>query len=273
MFSTIEELCSQIRSVREEKKYTLQKLSSTLKIREDYLDAIERAAFSELPEGYERIFFKTYLKYLDLDNDEYLSHADRLYFKVGMDIDAAPKSNSVDPAKLKKLVMWVPVILVLGVLTYFVIINFTTDDVQEPVKEISIEEAKATIDTVVTPVIEKDTIIVDSLRLRVEVLNTEFFYIKIDSLTEIKRTGRAGKEYNFKALKNFNVYVADGSNTRIFLNDSLVQDKTQKDYRINYLYLDRTGVVDKSITKLKIEEPNVETNKKLNSTGDSTISQ
>lgn len=273
MFSTIEELCSHIRSVREEKKHTIQKLSSSLKIREDYLDAIENAEFSKLPEGYERIFFKTYLKFLDLDGDDILSQADRLYFKVGSDVDTAPKPSSIDPVKLKKLMMWVPVIFVLGTLTYFVIVNFTTEKYQEPVQEITIEEAKSTIDTVVTPVVGKDSILIDSLDLRIEVVNTEFFYIKIDSVHEVKQTGRAGKYYNFKALKNFNVYVADGSNTRIFLNDSLVQDKTRKDYRINYLYLDKTGVVEKSITKLKIDEQNVETDQKPNIINDSTTGQ
>lgn len=273
-YSSLQELCDAIKVARESKKLTLQKLTGSLKIRIDYLEAIEAAEFEKLPLGYERIFLKTYLKQLDVNLEEFLDCADRIYFEKKSETETSSiASSDIDLSQFKKVATWTPVVLVLVALVYFVVTNFSQEGTIVPVKEITVEQAKTTIDTVVTPIVAEDTLSVDSLDLRIELLSAEFFYIKIDSVYEVIKTGRRGNSYNYKALNNFNIYVADGSNTRIFLNDTLVQDKTQKDYRINYLYLTKNGVIDKSITKIKLEEENVEKNNPIDISADSLISQ
>ena len=73
-----ESLGSILRQQRESKKLNLEEIAEELKIRSQYLEALENDQFELLPGTlYQRSFLKTYAQYLDLDQDHILKMFDR----------------------------------------------------------------------------------------------------------------------------------------------------------------------------------------------------
>jgi len=251
------QFCDELKQIREEKKISLEKMSATLRIREDYLQHIEEGNVHQLPAGYERIFFKSYLTFLGVDVDLKLAEADRLHFKKNKEPEnkSALKAPEIDLTKIKLLVSWVPILIVVFGLVYFVIQNFSGEEKEPVVQEMPIEEAKTTIDTVVEEISVEDTLeTVDSLKLDIQVVDDVFFFLTIDSVYTVQKMGRKGNTYTYFAEHNFNVYVKYGNNAQLVLNDSLVQDRTLPDHEITYIYLDHDGVKGKRIQKIEVKE-------------------
>ena len=67
-------LFQQLKQIRLDKNISLQTISRDSRIQIQYLEAIEAGEFEKIPVVYDKLFFQTYLSYLNLDNaDEYLS--------------------------------------------------------------------------------------------------------------------------------------------------------------------------------------------------------
>ncbi len=68
---------STLRYYREQRKLDLEKISEELKVRPEYLRAMEQGRFDLLPSGfYRRSFLKAYTEYLKLDSDQMLKMLD-----------------------------------------------------------------------------------------------------------------------------------------------------------------------------------------------------
>jgi cytoskeleton protein RodZ len=67
-------LFDQLKKMRLDKNISLQTISRDSRIQLQYLEAIEAGEFEKIPVVYDKLFFQTYLSYLNLDNaDEYLN--------------------------------------------------------------------------------------------------------------------------------------------------------------------------------------------------------
>ena len=68
------DLFRQLKKIRLDKNISLQTIAKDSRIQLQYLEAIEAGEFEKVPVVYDKLFFQTYLSYLNLDNaDEYLN--------------------------------------------------------------------------------------------------------------------------------------------------------------------------------------------------------
>lgn len=126
------ELGQLLRKARLENGISLEDLQETTKIRKRYLEAIEEGNFKVLPGTfYVRAFIKSYAEAVGLDPNEVL----RLYRNV---IPASEPEPSVEPVRRKRtdsknsekwskrltgIMLWSFVLLIFGLLYYFISIN------------------------------------------------------------------------------------------------------------------------------------------------------
>jgi len=67
-------LFEQLKKIRLDKNISLQTISRDSRIQVQYLEALEAGEFEKIPVVYDKLFFQTYLSYLNLENaDEYLA--------------------------------------------------------------------------------------------------------------------------------------------------------------------------------------------------------
>ena len=162
-------------------------------------------------------------------------------------------------ASLKKIASWAVIVLVVFALLYLVINYFDVKEETPIVEEMTLSVAKTKIDTIVTPIIED--VKIDSIYLTIKTNDKVFFYIKIDSTFEVRKTGYKGNSYTYIALESFDIYINKGSAVNVLLNDSLIQDYTDIGFRINQLKITKEGVVSRSIGKIPEENKENENEK------------
>lgn len=131
------ELGQLLRKARLEKGISLEDLQEVTKIRKRYLEAIEEGNFKVLPGTfYIRAFIKSYAEAVGLDPNEVL----RLYRNV---IPAAEPEQKAEPVRRKRsdsknsekwskrltgIMLWSFVLLIVGILYYFISASAKSDD-------------------------------------------------------------------------------------------------------------------------------------------------
>lgn len=258
----LQEFIPRIKEAREAKKLSIAKASNAMRIDEKYLQAIEDAELSKLPQAYERMFIKSYMKFLGIDTDENLGLLVKAFEDVleqkspSISEESKEDKNSKTPVYLAKHLSWIPIVLVISLMTYFSIDYFSSkkEVPEEPLKEISLETAKATIDTVTvdTAKLIAEEHSDDSLRLDLHILEPVFIFAKTDSLKEHKIAAVKFKQYQIKALEHINLYIADGSKVNLTFNDSNYGVLTPANYKVNFLIFTKDGLIDRGITKREV---------------------
>lgn len=86
------EIGSSLRDERERLRLTLADIEDATRIRERYLDAIEREWFDELPSGaYRRSFVREYADFLGLDGDTYADEYELRFAPPEPELPASPR--------------------------------------------------------------------------------------------------------------------------------------------------------------------------------------
>ena len=60
----------ELKNIRTQKGISLETISKDSRIQLSYLQAIESGEFEKIPEVYDKLFFQTYLSYLNIDDPE-----------------------------------------------------------------------------------------------------------------------------------------------------------------------------------------------------------
>jgi cytoskeletal protein RodZ len=170
----MKEFFENLKKIRKERGITLEQMAQRSKIPLNYLQDIENNNFENLPQGYDRIFFKRYLKEIGEDNEDVWRDFN-LFFGSGplekkespiTDVPALEEEESEIPEESKNasedeskssffqdislrfnmdrlhLYFWIAVtMIVLGVVGYFAYQQFVfVKDNQFQVKEITVPE-------------------------------------------------------------------------------------------------------------------------------------
>lgn len=251
-------LCEIIKKAREDKGLTLTKVSNSLRLDEAYLQSIESGEFEKLPAAYERMFLKSYMKFLSLDTEENLKLVGKIFNLPEEKQNLQPQKAAERPSKplmpMAKHVAWFPIVLVVLLFIYisYTYINTAVDE-PEPVAELSLKDAIATIDTVTidTAKFMAAQIKNDSLTLNLHVLEPVYLFARADSLHEHKISGKKFQHYQIKAANRINLYMSDGSRVNVTFNDSNYGVLTPPDYRVNFMIFTIDGLVNRGISKKK----------------------
>lgn len=259
----ISTLINKIVAKRREMEISPQNMADRSKMNKDYIIAIEKGEFDKLPVGYERMFVRTYLKLLTFEQDEienYLS----IFFDQNAPTQKShpadiskPKEhieeefkNTVDLVNLKKILIWLPALIVIVLLFYIVYENLDTVENPEKIPEMSMEKSIASLDTIdqdAASIINED----DSLTLKIDIIKPVFFLVNSDSMYKKQVRGKAGVRYTFRAKDQFNVYASNGSYLNFTLNDSNLGVLTRDKIRISYLIIEKNGIIAKGLVPIE----------------------
>lgn len=251
-------LCEIIKQARKDKGLSLTKVSNSLRLDEAYLQYIEAGEFEKLPAAYERMFIKSYLKFLVLDTEENLKLVGEIFNQVEEKQIVQPHKTPDRSAKslmpMAKHVAWFPIVLVILLFIYisYTYINSAVDE-PEPVAELSLEDAIASIDTVTVDTAKQmvSQNKNDSLTLNLHVLDPVYLFSRTDSLNERKISGKKFQHYQIKAANRINLYMSDGSRVNVTFNDSNYGVLTPPDYRVNFMIFTKDGLINRGISKKK----------------------
>lgn len=109
----LKHIASALRSARRSKKLKFPTITETIRIREDYLRAMEDGAFDQLPGGvYTRSHLKSYSEFLGLDSAPLLERLDK-------ELGSAPKEDEVSlaPEPFRTSFSPNPLLIVVSLLT------------------------------------------------------------------------------------------------------------------------------------------------------------
>src|ERR1700704_1057437 len=121
----LETVGQDLRKARQRKGEDLAQISAVLKIRKDYLDALEESKFETIPgRAYVIGFIRTYAQYLGLDPAECIDRVKREIAGRGDSREAKVEVSSPRERKLPPGGMWLAIFLLIAVLygTYYLFV-------------------------------------------------------------------------------------------------------------------------------------------------------
>ncbi|MBN2423586.1 MAG: DUF4115 domain-containing protein [Calditrichaceae bacterium] len=140
----------QLKKIRISKKLDLKNISEKSRIQVKYLQAIEEGQFEVIPEVYDKLFFQTYLGFLELDKETEVNYYNefRRFRKISEPKHTTTirkiRSQASDPEiieRFKKLYIGLPILLIV-LIVIILALNSTkvsTND-EEPVEELSVRQ-------------------------------------------------------------------------------------------------------------------------------------
>jgi transcriptional regulator with XRE-family HTH domain len=138
-----------LKKKREEQGMTLKEISQKSRIHIRYLEAIESGNYKEIPPVYDKLFFQTYLSFLDIEDKEKIVEEYRVLRgerSLSDDLadmnDTAAGSDSGNP--IKKIYFVLPTIILIAIV---LLLALYTREAEEPdvkqVKELSVVDVVA----------------------------------------------------------------------------------------------------------------------------------
>jgi transcriptional regulator with XRE-family HTH domain len=264
------DLFLKLRQIREEKGLLLEDIAREYRIQIKYLQAIEQGRFQELPPIYDQLFFRSYLKALEVNEDEYLGQ----FFKLrGLD-DGHKPEQKISPSdhttgwesmlnyqsllKSKNLYIFMPFVVMVIIL---IILLTTTRSIQTetnmPVKEIDVQSIAAAL----RPPAPVDT--VDSMQINDKKLNllvyglkNTWFRIITDKRDTAEYMLKRGNQLSTKAGKTFELVIGRADGLQFTLNDKHPQQVSADSVVVSYLLIDSSGIAAK---RLKQPKPSSQT--------------
>ena len=255
-----------LRKIREEKGIELEDIAREYRIQIKYLQAIEQGQFQELPAGYDQLFFRSYLKALQVNEDEYVEQ-----FLMEREKADTPKPTGVMESKAQPAIKWNTLINIqsqiksknLFVLLPFVVILIilivllsTTRSIQTetptPVKEIDVQSIAASLQ----PPVPADT--VDSvktaqknLNLLINGLRSTWFRIITDKQDTAEYMLKRGNQMSVKASTTFEFVIGRADGLQFSLNEKPPQRVSTDSLVVSYLLIDSSGIVAKRFKQPK----------------------
>jgi transcriptional regulator with XRE-family HTH domain len=141
-----------LKATREKQKLTLKDISRKSRIHIKYLEAIESGNYKDIPAVYDKLFFQTYISFLDVDDKEKLMEEYRvirgerqLPDKFNDRVNKINNGGSADSLNhIKKIYFIIPTAILIVIV---LILAMYTKDADEqgapPVKELSVKEVVA----------------------------------------------------------------------------------------------------------------------------------
>lgn len=251
---SLSNFAKELKKLREEKKTTIQQISSKTKIDVKFLIAIEDANFDILPELYIRAFLREYAQVLDLNAAEIVSRYERA--KKGTTIEEETKGKEkaeaeIGPAKktinyevkkvdranaisiksIKNLLAGIEkriyYLTALTVIALAVIVYFLTDNnsqkivVEKPYEEVLKEHTNVS-NAIKSELAEIPMLAADSLSLNIKTKDTVWLKVTTDAATK-EYLLPPNKSLTVKSLTNFRLVIGNAGGIDVELNNKPLQ--------------------------------------------------
>ncbi len=251
---SLSNFAKELKKLREEKKTTIQQISSKTKIDVKFLIAIEDANFDILPELYIRAFLREYAQVLDLNAAEIVSRYERAKKgttieeetkgkeKAEAEIGSAKKTinyevkkvdraNAISIKSIKNLLAGIEkriyYLTALTVIALAVIVYFLTDNnsqkivVEKPYEEVLKEHTNVS-NAIKSELAEIPMLAADSLSLNIKTKDTVWLKVTTDAATK-EYLLPPNKSLTVKSLTNFRLVIGNAGGIDVELNNKPLQ--------------------------------------------------
>ncbi len=284
----MKEFFDNLKQVRQTKGLSLEEISRKSRLSLKYLEYIESGQFENLPKGYDRIFFKRYLKEIGEDKDEVWQDFN-LFFGSGPLEKDLPYSSDIppqeehpvepeeesaielseEPSLFQKLVIqinldklhryfWILItIIIVGAVGYFAYKQYIfVKNIPPEIKEISVSEYISEMqqqDSLLTPPIAKDSEIsgTNNGEVQVELLSLERTWVR--EIRDQKDTTEyiliPGLKRKISAAENVKLMLGRADGVQIWANGDSLGVMGDASEVVLSLILDHSGIAEKRLKK------------------------
>lgn len=257
------DLFGDLKNIRLDKGMSLEQVSEQSRIQLKYLQALESGELLKIPEVYDKMFFRGYLKSLDLNEDEYYDRFLEYRKKLRVDkttgvINFIREDESGKKFNISRnILVIIPLVVVIIVVWLLIqntqIISSVSD---EPVEEIDIQnivqkmEQKIIIPADTTG---KDTTQIVGLNLDIIGLKRTWFRVVVDEKDTLEYLLSRGNKISLEAINSCEFLIGRADGLRIRMNGRELGRIGVDSTVVRYMRVDSTGITAK-VFKQKAEE-------------------
>ena len=268
-------LFEKLKEIRLEKKLTLKQISQSTRIHLKYLESLEHGDLLEIPEIYDKLFYKSYLKSLDVTESDYYDQFIEYRKTIREDRTAIFDMTQTDSPvenefNYKNLFYFVPILIAILIIWFLVSNTLMVDKRTETVQEVSVLEVAEKIQTKIDSVkfaenqILEDILLTEKsrlLNLNISALERTWFRIIVDEKDTSEYLLQKGQNVSFTSEKSFDFLIGKANGLKMVFQDSTYGPFGKEDQIIKYMRFDSTGVskkvLDYPLNKVRKEDESI----------------
>jgi cytoskeletal protein RodZ len=255
--NTPKNLFEELKNLRIQKGISLDDVAESLRIQLRYLHSIEEGNILDIPEVYDKLFFRSYLKALKVDNEEecfeqFLQIRKHIRIdKTTSVINISKSSNEVEKNIFshRNLFVALPIFLIIVVISFLLVnTQIIGNSTQGKVQEINIKNVverieakeKARLDSIKTQQ-EVDSV----LSLKINATKRTWFRVVLDKSDTTEYLLQPGQQIDTKAEKTFEFLIGRADGLSLILNGKSLGLIGIDSTVVRYMLIDSSGVVVK----------------------------
>ncbi len=244
-------LFERLKKIRLEKNLSLESISDKYRIQIKYLYSLEDGDLLAIPEVYDKMFFRSYIKALELDTEEYFDEFIAYRRSVRLDkttsvFDFSHQETEKKYLNFRNLFVILPIFIVLVVV--WILVN-NTEMIQSSsdtaIDEINIQDVVRKIEQqekMIQDSLEQQTFSSDTLDLTLTGLRRTWFRVVIDAADTSEYLFNGGETMNLKASAGFEFLIGRANGLRMNLNGVDLPPIGSDSSVVKYLKIDSTGI-------------------------------
>jgi len=247
----------ELKKIRVEKKITLKQISLSTRIHLKYLESLEKGELLDIPEIYDKLFFKSYLKFLEVSESDYYDQFLEFRKTIRDDrtsiLDMTQTESAIESEfNYKNLLYFVPIIIAILIIWFLVSNTLTVGSNEaESVQEVSVQEVAEKIQSridsakvAVSKAKEDSLIITDkkSLILNITALKKTWFRIILDGKDTSEYLLQQGQTASFSSEKSFDFLIGKANGLKMTVNDITYGPFGNENQVVKYMRIDSSGI-------------------------------
>jgi len=249
-----------LKKIRVEKKVTLKQISLSTRIHLKYLESLEKGDLLDIPEIYDKLFFKSYLKFLEVSETDYYDQFIEYRKTIRDDrtsiLDMTQTESTIESEfNYKNLLYFVPIIFAV-LLIWFLVSNTLTvnNDEADSVQEVSVQEVADKIQSKIDSAkiaeskVKEDSMgIADTklLNLNITALKKTWFRIIVDEKDTSEYLLQQGQTLDFKSEKSFDFLIGKATGLKMTVNGNVLGSFGNDNQVVKYMRIDSSGIASK----------------------------
>jgi len=236
-----------LKDIRLQKEISLESISQKSRIQLKYMQALEEGSLLQIPEVYDKLFFRSYLKALEVDEEDYFEEFLKYRQKVRIDKTTSIIEFTSPSKELEGKIFTHRNLFVVLPFTLIVILGKVQEiDIKNVVQRLEAEE-RAKLDSV------KLSEQVDStLSLKVNALKRTWFRVITDKSDTNEFLIGSGQDIDIVAQTTFEFLIGRADGLHMVLNGKELEAAGTDKTVVLYMLIDSSGIVTK---KLKSDQP------------------
>jgi cytoskeletal protein RodZ len=243
----LKKFAEELKSLREEKGFTLQQISNHTRIDINFLKQLEEGNFDVLPEIYIKAFIREYADFIGLNPEETVkkyqtaskgkveelkeeqpsASADEKKVLPGSD-ELFPEYKTSSPEPFNKKYVYIVIGVVAAIfLIYFLFLSDKKSELSIIEPETEAVESQSDRFELDSSVVQKEEQVAipedDSLHLYVETTGTVWIKVVCDTVETLQKIVQPNTKLNFKAADKFYVAVGNAAYVKMKFNDKPVE--------------------------------------------------